>query len=192
MIHEASNLLLLLQTTRRVRPSILLLDLTWPVFCPAKHMPLLLRDSPDTKIIAFVSMQTVREAVSLLKAGVKGYASINLDVVLLNRAIQMVQKGEIWIERKLFSEVLNELLSSKTRTHLPSQDAAFKKLSPRERQIALSVANGSSNKQIAAQLQISEATVKAHLTNIFSKLGLSDRLSLALFLHGDTALQARE
>ena len=181
-ICEASTIVSLLQSTTRVRPTILLLDLTIERFQPAKQIPLLLRESPCTKIIAFVQSQADREATCLLRAGVKGYANINLDMVLLRKAIHMVQKGEIWIERRLVSSILDELLHPKKRGKTFDDHIALQRLSGRERQIALGVARGASNKEVAAQLLITETTVKAHLTSIFAKLGISDRLSLALLL----------
>jgi len=170
----------IVELVERLRPAVLLLDLAYPTI--SKQISLILRISPHTKILAFTHSPDEKEAASLLKNGVRGYASINLDSVLLRKAIQMVQKGEIWIERKFISYALNELFNSKRRKRFSPQSAALEKLSVREHEIARSIGRGLSNKEIAEELGISEATVKAHITNIFLKLGLSDRLQVALYV----------
>ena len=67
---------------------------------------------------------------------------------------------------------------------LPQEDPSLDGLTPREKEIVQQIGGGSSNKEIAYHLHVSEKTVKAHLTSIFRKLGVSDRLHLALYVNG--------
>ena len=123
----------------------------------------------------------------MLEAGVKGYCSLDIDPGLLKKAVQMVQKGEIWVGRRFISQLLDALvaLTEKQRTKsLPKPDESLDRLTPREREIVQLLGVGASNKEIGNQLNVTEKTVKAHLTSIFRKLGVSDRLHLALFVNG--------
>lgn len=99
----------------------------------------------------------------------------------------MVQKGEVWVGRKVISHLLDTLvaLTEQERNRLlPRSEPALDVLTPREREIVGQIGNGASNKEIAHTLKVSEKTVKAHLTSVFRKLGVSDRLHLALYVNG--------
>ena len=95
-----------------------------------------------------------------------------------------MQKGEIWAGRTLVARLIEEL-GARVRTH-PRTDSSARVggLTTREREIAGLVSGGASNKEIAARLGVTERTVKAHLTAIFRKIGVTDRLRLALYLNG--------
>ena len=119
------------------------------------------------------------EQIELLKQGARGYFDTSLSLDTLSEAIQCVLHGEVWIERHVISGLIDEL------THLPEisveQRQAVSTLSPKELEVAQRVSHGATNKMIAQNMTITERTVKAHLTTIFQKMGLADRLSLAIF-----------
>jgi DNA-binding NarL/FixJ family response regulator len=96
-----------------------------------------------------------------------------------DEALQLILHGEVWVERYVISGLIDEL------THKPTisdeQKQALETLSSKEGEVAKLVSHGATNKMIARQLNITERTVKAHLTSIFNKMGLKDRLSLAIF-----------
>ena len=103
---------------------------------------------------------------------------------------QLDEEGYVVVDDVLdpvadFAPLLEELTALTERRHKefpPNLDTRLDRLTPREREIAQLIGGGASNKEIAGRLNITEATVKAHLTAIFRKLGLSDRLGLALFV----------
>jgi DNA-binding NarL/FixJ family response regulator len=103
---------------------------------------------------------------------------------VLGQVALVVGNGGLWVGQSL----LRQLVGSTSRTLLqkprPPRDDWSKLLSERECQVARLVAGGASNKEIARQLDISERTVKAHLTSIFEKLSLRDRLQLSLKING--------
>lgn len=167
------------------RPSVLLLDLALPHLGGVEGVSAIRRLSPSTIVILLTRSPNDVEVIRALKAGAKGYCHRDIDPSLLNKALDVVQKGEIWVERKVIPHLLEELTSV---TERPQKDSAmqpdipFAYLTPREQQIAQLVGDGSCNKEIANWLHISERTVKAHLTSIFRKLHISDRLHLALLM----------
>lgn len=136
------------------------------------------------------------EAIALINTGAKGYELKNIDVLLLRKSIDVIRKGELWIPRYLMTRLVEEVQnrkekereSSTTMSRIPPGATAsiaiprLEQLTRREQQIAELVANGYSNKEIGGLLKISESTVKAHLSAIYHKLGLLDRLGLALFV----------
>ncbi|MCG6933004.1 MAG: response regulator transcription factor, partial [Gallionella sp.] len=120
------------------------------------------------------------------KAGVRGCCPNDLKPQDLKQVVLTVQQGELWIRRRLTSRLVDELgkTTSKNKAYR-SQFGLLNHLTQREFDIALRVSKGESNKQIAQECSITERTVKAHLTEVFQKLGVTDRLNLALFMSAD-------
>jgi DNA-binding NarL/FixJ family response regulator len=168
-----------------LKPTILLLDLALPNLGGVGGIRAIQRLSPPTKIVLLTGTPDEKEGISALKAGARGYCNTDIDAALLKKAVEMVQKGEIWVARKLIPHLLEELASLTERRQKDSPakpDSRLDRLTPREREIVHLIGGGASNKEIASQLKVTEGTVKAHLTAIFRKTGLSSRLQLALFV----------
>ena len=179
-------------------PSVLLLDLALlqPNGNRIGSIFDLQRLSPSTKIILLASVCDEKEAINVFKTGVKGYCNKDIDPPLLKKAVEVVQKGEVWIGRKTISHFLSELTSHTVNRQKdpPSlSEVCLDYLTPREHQIARLVGDGAHNKEIARGLNISERTVKAHLTAIFQKLQIPDRLRLGLFVanHNRNSVNSR-
>ena len=156
-------------------PQILLLDLGLPGFDGPKGVAALRKANPTTKIIALTGSLSDEAELALFKTGVRGCCRSDIDPQLLKRVVVAIEQGELWIRRSITPRLLDELRSL-ADTHF----GRLADLTQREREIAALIGNGESNKQIARQLSITERTVKAHLTGIFRKLGIADRLRLAL------------
>jgi DNA-binding NarL/FixJ family response regulator len=99
---------------------------------------------------------------------------------LLLKAIRKVHDGEVWIDRSMMGSVLDEVRSEK-REEINSQAAKIGALTAREREVIALVSEGLKNKAIGERLFISETTVTHHLSSIYSKLGVSDRLELVVY-----------
>ena len=169
------------------KPDLLLLDRDLPGIGGVEGLSVLHQMCPSTKIIFFTSRHDEREAVNVLKAGARGYCVKEIESSHLRKAVKVIQNGEVWVGRRIICQLLAELPSctEKGQEDGPAQaDVYLRYLTPRERQISLLVSEGSCNKEIASQLNISERTVKAHLTVVFHKLQISDRLRLGLFVAG--------
>ncbi len=185
-VNEVANPVALQLSMVKLRPSILLLDRALLKFNGDVNVPAIRRLSSITKVILLASTPRVREGISVLRAGARGYTTTNVDPSLLKNAIENVQKGEIWVGRNLVSHLL-EARRSLTKHRVKTSRAKnhhVDRLTPREGNIAHLISRGASNKEIASLLTVTERTVKAHITAIFQKLKLSNRLQLALFIIG--------
>lgn len=167
----------------------LLLDFDLPGLGGVSGIIELQKLSPTTRILVATQTFDPEEELSLLRAGVMGCVRKDINPTLLNRAVSVVRDGGIWITRSLIPGLIEDI---RTRHGDPavespvSQNHYLQMLTPREQEIAILVSNGACNKHIARELNISERTVKAHLTTIFQKLGIADRLHLALYINGRT------
>jgi DNA-binding NarL/FixJ family response regulator len=121
-----------------------------------------------------------RQAVKL---GAMGVVVKDQAAEVLIKAIEKVNAGEIWLDRATMGNVLNEM-TGQGQGELDSPDSRINSLTDREREVIALIAEGLKNKQIGKRLFISETTVTHHLSSIFSKLGVSDRLELVIYAFG--------
>jgi DNA-binding NarL/FixJ family response regulator len=167
---------------KRTTPQVLLLGVDLPGLDGPKGVADLRKASPLTKIIALTRFSSDEAELALFRAGVHGCCRSDVDSQLLRRAVVAVQQGELWIRRCITPQLLNDL-AARLRDEVRATDYLDERLADltsREREIAELIGNGESNKKIARQLFITERTVKAHVSGIFRKLGVGDRLSIAL------------
>jgi len=135
------------------------------------------------KVIATSSSPTDKEGIQALDAGCVAYCHAYSDHDTLLQVSQVVQSGHVWIGISL----MQRLIQGAGRFSPPasaSSPAWDQELTQREREVAVLAANGASNQRIAENCKISERTVKAHLSSVFAKLNITDRLQLALRVHG--------
>jgi two-component system, NarL family, nitrate/nitrite response regulator NarL len=138
----------------------------------------------DISLVVLSDTPSDDEALDCFSCGARGYCNTHAVPELLKRVADVVQQGGLWIGETL----MQRLLQGTVRIPLPAPAGAppdwAALLTERERQVALAVAEGASNKEIARQLGITERTVKAHTGAIFEKLGVRDRMQLSLVVHG--------
>jgi len=127
-------------------------------------------------ILLFNSVPEVHHASTLIGNNVKGYENSFIDRVNLLKMIQEVKKGHSW----LFSELSNYIINQYIETHSSKEPEFMSILTQKEKEIALMIADGLSNKEIASSEKIALSTVKGHIGKIFEKAEVSDRISLAL------------
>jgi two-component system, NarL family, nitrate/nitrite response regulator NarL len=168
---------------RLLRPDIVLLG--WSASAPAsQRIVAAIQDGKlPTRIIMMVSDDGKEDFVEAIRMGCSGIVPKTTSTELLLKSIRKVHAGEIWLDRMSTADVIRRLSKKGSgnvaaRQGLRDQGAA---LSTREREIVGLIAQGFKNKDMAERLFISEQTVKNHLHNIFDKLGVSDRLELALY-----------
>jgi two-component system nitrate/nitrite response regulator NarL len=167
------------------KPNVLLLDGDLQGIGGVEGLSVLHRRCPSTRIIFFTGNHDEREAIRVLKAGARGYCIKEIEPSRLSKAVRVIQKGEVWAGRRIICQLLAELTFCTEKEQEEGRARAgvyLKHLTPRERQISQLVSEGLCNKEIANRLNICERTVKAHLTSIFSKLQVPDRLHLGILL----------
>lgn len=124
--------------------------------------------------------------VEALLAGVAGYCEVTVSASIVLKALECVLQGDIWMQRHIIHKVIGALIQPEgiraDNKASAAVDANFACLSKREQDVAHLICEGVSNKRIASTLFISERTVKAHLTSIFNKLNVTNRLHLGLLL----------
>ncbi len=130
--------------------------------------------APRVRTMVLSDAPSFEEGKPLLRLGIFGYGNARLSAVHLQQALMLIKEGSIW----LYPEFLLQMIQGLPQTD--TSDFLTQMLTKREYEIATYVAQGRSNKEIASIAYISEHTVKVHLRTIFEKLGIHDRLSLAL------------
>lgn len=172
-----------------VKPQILLLDIDLLGMDGSYCLVTLRGICYETKTVILSNDVSEDFEWELIKAGVRGCCRCDYDQKLVNYVVTTVQQGQIWIRRSLTTRLVDEL-SKSTSKNLAYRATLglLNKLTQREYNISIRVGNGESNKEIARACGISEATVKAHLTEIFQKLGVTSRLNLALILVADNRI----
>jgi DNA-binding NarL/FixJ family response regulator len=165
----------------RLQPQLLLLDLRLPGSSLWRSIEELLKSSPATRIIAFADECDEDSELALFRAGVRGIGALHASHDMLAKISSAVLQGELWIRRALVPKLLESVAT--VRNDAAAQcTGRFAVLTPREIEIAKLIGQGVSNKRIARHLAIAEQTVKGHLTAIFRKTGIVDRLKLALLV----------
>ena len=140
---------------------------------------------PAAKVIVLSNNPEQAEAMQALESGAVGYLHAYAHPNVLKEVSRVVLQGGVWLGR----DVLKHLISLTTRSpaNVRVSEELLEGLTKREREVALEAAKGSSNKEIARLLAISERTVKAHLSSVFDTLKVRDRLHLALVLQGQSS-----
>ena len=135
------------------------------------------------RVVAASSSPNDDEAMQALDIGCVAYCHAFSDALTLKHVKEVVEAGQVWIGKSLMQRLLHGV--NRLVPKPPTPDAAWREgLTLREIEIAILAANGASNQAIAIQCGISERTVKAHLSAVFGKLIITDRLQLALRVHG--------
>lgn len=142
------------------------------------HQAIQQLSAADGIVVALTARPDDSEAFALLSAGARGYCHVEAVPEQLRDVASVVGTGGYWMPSGLVQRLLST--ASQREVTTTSEPADFDQLTPREYAVAVSVGKGLNNKEIADALEITERTVKAHLTAIFEKLQLRDRVQLAL------------
>ena len=163
---------------KTLEPDVLLLDMAMPGLGGLAALRELASASVSVRPIMLAAAITRDDIVQALQLGAKGVVLKDAASKVLFACIRAVMAGQYWVGRDTVAglvEALRSLSSSRSNRH---QDFG---LTPRQLEVVLHVVGGLSNKEIAQTLSLSEDTIKHHLTNIFDKTGVSNRLEVALF-----------
>ncbi len=160
----------------KLKPDIVLLDLKMPEKDGLAVLGDLAGKESSTKVVVLTASEDERDFVEAVRRGARGIVLKQAPSEHLVDGIRRVHTGEVWIDQRVTAGVLKAMAEGPATT---TREKPL--LTERERQVVHLVCQGFRNKEIADKLFISEQTVKNHLHNIFDKLGVSDRLELALY-----------
>ena len=165
--------------TLELKPDILLLDLLMPRLPGLEALRAIMNGSPTVKILLLTSTITTQQIIEALQIGARGIVLKDALTGDLQTAIKTVVAGDYWIGGKRVVNLLSALHELTQKAAQPQHKTYG--LTPRELDVVGAIVEGCSNRDIAKQFNLSEETVKRHLSNIFDKTGVSTRLELALF-----------
>lgn len=154
---------------RRLNPDVVLMDLRMPEVDGVEAMRQIRSTNPDIKFIILTTYSDDEYIFSGIEAGARAYLLKDAPREELFKAIRAVYKGESLIQPVVASRLIDRF------TELSRKVPSGEQLTERETEILQLMARGAANKEISAQLSISESTVKTHISNIFQKLGVNDR-----------------
>jgi DNA-binding NarL/FixJ family response regulator len=177
IVGEASNGVECVKMLAKLKPDILLLDLRMPEKDGLGVLEEFNFVSTSTRTIVLTAAEDHRDVVRAMRLGARGAVLKQSASDLLVKSIRKVYDGEIWLDNRLTGEVVDAFKKSAGS----GQRSDKPLLSDREKEVVQLVAQGFRNREIGEKLFISEQTVKNHLHNTFDKLGVSDRLELALY-----------
>ncbi len=178
VVGEASNGREAIEIAAALKPDILLLDLIMPRLSGMEALRRLIHVSPEVRIILLVESPERSQIVEALKLGARGVVPKDTSAQLLFKSIHAVASGEYWVGHQNVSDLIDFLRNAEPRSSTRSSDGF--RLTPRQTEIIAAIVDGYTNKEIARKLSISEQTVKHHLTSIFEKVGVTNRLELAI------------
>lgn len=183
ILGEASHIESGISIIKQQVPDIALLDLNLNSQLNAEIIPAILEAAPHIKIILLTGLNDSGILQLAVQMGVKGIVQKTDSKLVLIKAIEKVHAGEVWIDRTMVANVLTRISCSETRRAASDQQICIDSISNREAEVITLVGEGLKNKAIANRLSISETTVRHHLTSVYSKLEVSDRLELAIFAY---------
>ena len=179
VVGEASDGQQTLQLIDELHPDILILDLQMPALTGLEILRKLSHSPKPVRTILLTAAIEKEQIAQALQLGARGIVLKDAPTGALLNSIRTVMDGEFWVGQNKVPDLMQALLQ-----YAPPPAAQPKKqfgLTSRELDVVASIASGHTNREIAKDFSISEQTVKHHLRNIFDKLGISNRLELALF-----------
>jgi NarL family two-component system response regulator LiaR len=171
IVGEATNGIEAVDLVRKLKPDVVLMDIIMPKMDGIAATEIIRHEWPDVEVVALTSVLEDAAVVGAIKAGAIGYLLKDTQADELCKAIKAAAAGQVQLSPQAAARLMHEV-----RT--PENPQA---LTERETDVLSLLANGKANKEIALQLHISETTVKTHVSNILTKLGVPSRTQAALY-----------
>jgi two-component system nitrate/nitrite response regulator NarL len=169
------------------QPDVILLDNHMPGVTGVEALDGFRQAAPAARVLMLTVSEDERDLAAALRGGARGYLLKTMDSDMLAAAILRTMAGDSVISPEMTSKLVSAFQSRRGETAPSAAEVdsdPIHSLSPREREILDHIARGASNKELARQLGIAEATVKIHVQHILRKLKLSSRLQAAVYLTG--------
>lgn len=170
VVGEAANGAEAVQLAKELHPNVVLMDLLMPVMDGITAIGALRAETPDVEVIALTSVLEDTSVVNAVRAGATGYLLKDTNADELRRAVKAAAAGQVQLSPEAATRLMREVRS-------PERPET---LTERESDVLQLLAQGQANKEIARNLSIGEKTVKTHVSNILSKLGVQSRTQAVL------------
>jgi DNA-binding NarL/FixJ family response regulator len=182
IVGEASNGEEAVRLAQELQPDVLVIDVRMPKMSGVEATRRIKAESPDMKVLVLTAHDDDEYVFALLQAGANGYLLKTAEIEELVRAIRTVAAGQSALAPEVTGKVVAQFTSGKGLPDvLTDTQEDYDGLTERELGILELVGKGLSNKQIGKNLYISDRTVQAHLSNIFSKLGVNSRTEAVMY-----------
>lgn len=180
VVGVANNGQTAVEQVEMLQPDVVLMDIRMPVMDGREATRIICQRFPNTKVLVVSTFDEDDYIVHAIKAGAKGYLLKDMPVEELAQAIRLVDRGYTQMGPGLMEKMVDGILDS-VKVETEPVEPELTQLTPRELDVLNLIGVGSTNREIAQQLYITEGTVKTHLTHIFNRLNLRNRSQLAIY-----------
>lgn len=167
----------------RLAPDVILLELNLDGELKVEVIPALLDAAPQAKLILLTGIGQQSILQLAVQMGAMGVISKTSSLAVACKAVEKVHAGEVWLDRTMLASVITQLTRVQPAGRKDPEAARIEQLSERELQVVRMIGLGLKNREIANRLMISEITVRHHLSSIYSKLQVADRLELTVYAY---------
>ncbi len=179
VVGEAADGVEAIERTLALKPDVLLLDLAMPRMNGLDVLKALPETAAEVRTVLLTAAIEREETVEALRLGARGVVLKESATQMLYKCIRAVMNGEFWVGHERIGDLMQSL---RQIDRAPAREASpASRVTRRELQVIAAIVEGASNREIGETFGLSEQTVKNHLSNIFDKLGVSNRLELALY-----------
>lgn len=179
VVGQAANRAEAIQLAQTAQPNLVLLDIDLGKENGLDFLSEFATIAPGVRVLVLTGLRDIDSHRRAARLGAAGLVLKEHAADVLLKAIKKVHEGEVWLDRALMGGLLREMTQGDAGTD--AEAAKIASLTPREREVVSLIAEGLKNRDIAARLFLSETTVTHHLSSIFAKLGVSDRLELVIY-----------
>ncbi len=183
LVGEADDGARAVAAVREHRPDVVLMDIRMPEMDGITATAALRRLDAPPQVIVLTTFQADAQVLSALRAGASGFLLKDTPPAEIVNAVRLVAAGEAMLSPSVTRTLLSHFGETEATERRRAAAQRLATLTDREREVALAVGSGASNAEVAASLFMSEATVKAHVSRLFTKLDVTNRVHIAIVVH---------
>jgi DNA-binding NarL/FixJ family response regulator len=183
VVGEADDGVRAVAAVREHRPDVVLMDLRMAEMDGITATAALHRLDPPPQVIVLTTFRADEQVMSALRAGASGFLVKDTPPAEIINAIRLVASGDAIISPSVTRTLLTHFGETQASERRRAAVQRLAALTAREREVAVAIGSGASNAEVAASLFMSEATVKAHVSRLFTKLDVGNRVQIAILVH---------
>jgi DNA-binding NarL/FixJ family response regulator len=181
VVGAAENGQIAIQKIETLKPDVVLMDVRMPIMDGREATRIISQKFPDVKVLVLSTFDDDRYIADSIRAGAKGYLLKDMPSEELAQSIRLIDRGYTQMGPGLMEKLMTNCAVDPP-SEFPAKDRPdLEELTPREKEVLQLIGLGSTNRDIAEKLYISEGTVKTHVTHLFNRLRLKNRAQLAVF-----------